>query len=96
MNVQLNEKIEISSEVLSQEVGCETVLLDLESESYFGLDATGTRIWQLIQKHKNVSDVFVQMLQEFDVDEETLRKDLKEHLDILHKAGLIKLSRSGA
>ena len=41
-------RIEISEDVLFQEVGGETVLLDLASEQYFGLDAVGTRIWQLL------------------------------------------------
>jgi hypothetical protein len=35
----------ISPHVLAQEVGEEIVLLDLNSDTYFGLDATGSRIW---------------------------------------------------
>jgi hypothetical protein len=41
--------IKISKEVLSQELAGETVLLDMASEGYFGLDAVGTRVWQLLQ-----------------------------------------------
>ena len=40
------DKIQISPDVLSQEVNGETVLLDLEGESYFGLNEVGTRVWQ--------------------------------------------------
>ena len=56
-----NRKITISPEVMSQEVSGETVLLDLQSESYFGLDEVGTRIWQLLQEKENshVSFVFL-------------------------------------
>ena len=46
--MNLNQTIALSPQVISQEVAGETVLLDLESECYFGLDAVGTRIWQLI------------------------------------------------
>ena len=47
--MNLNQTVTRSPEVISQEVSGETVLLDLESESYYGLDAVGTRIWQLIR-----------------------------------------------
>ena len=40
----MTQTIEISSEVLTQEVGGETVILDLKTESYFGLNEVGTRI----------------------------------------------------
>jgi len=39
----------IATEVLSQEVNGETVLLDLTGECYFSLNQVGTRIWQLLK-----------------------------------------------
>ena len=36
--MNLNQTITLSPEVISQEVSGETVLLDLQSEHYFGLD----------------------------------------------------------
>ena len=47
MNYQAHDRFSISSEVLSQEVNGETVLLDLEGECYFGLNEVGTRIWRV-------------------------------------------------
>ncbi len=44
-SVTLESILRHSGEVLQQEVGGEAVLLDLASESYFGLDPVGTRIW---------------------------------------------------
>ena len=44
--MNLNQTIAHSPNVISQEVSGETVLLDLDSEHYFGLDSVGTRIWQ--------------------------------------------------
>ena len=37
MQIQADQKVTISPEVLFQEVSGETVLLDLSSENYFGL-----------------------------------------------------------
>jgi hypothetical protein len=89
--ISLQQKVTISSEVLSQEVDGETVLLDLESESYFGLDEVGTRIWQLLNEGSNLQTVFDILLEEYDVDEKQLEKDIQDYVARLVKAGLISL-----
>lgn len=91
MNADL--KIEISPDVLFQEINGETVLLDLKSESYFGLDTTATRIWQLLKDQRNLDEIFDIMADEFDVDPAVLRKDLQVHVQELESAGLITLIR---
>ena len=83
------QKITISEEALSQEVNGETVILDLKSESYFGLDEVGTRVWQLLQEHGDLQKVFDAMLEEFDVDANTLASDMKNLIDDLVDKGLI-------
>ena len=83
------QKITISEEALSQEVNGETVILDLKSESYFGLDEVGTRVWQLLQEHGDLQKVFDAMLEEFDVDANTLASDMKNLINDLIEKGLI-------
>jgi hypothetical protein len=83
------QQITISEQALSQEVNGETVILDLKSESYFGLDEVGTRIWQLLQEHGDVKKTFDTMLEEFDVDADTLASDMKNLIDDLTEKGLI-------
>ena len=85
----MTQKIEISSEVLTQEVGGETVILDLKSESYFGLDEVGTRIWQLLQEQEDIQTITATMLNEYDVEEEQLEKDIQNLLTQLNKAGIV-------
>ena len=83
------QKITISKEALSQEVNGETVILDLKSESYFGLDEVGTRIWQLLQENGDLQQTFNVMLNEFDVDAEQLQQDLNDLVGKLEDAGLV-------
>ena len=89
--MDLNQKITLSPEVLSQEVTGETVLLDLNSESYFGLDEVGTRIWQLLQENNDLRSVFDTMLEEYDVTPEQLESDLDELVGKLTEAGLVSI-----
>lgn len=78
-----------SPSVLFQEIEGETVLLDLEREHYYSLDAVGSRIWQLLAEHGDVDKLVSAMLTEFDVDEATLRRDVAELLERLKAEGLI-------
>ena len=87
-----NLKIEISPDVLSQEVSGETVLLDIRSESYFGLDPVGTRIWELLQENGNLETTFKAMLEEYDVEAGQLESDLTELVEKLEEAGLVNTS----
>ena len=84
-----NRKISLSPEVLSQEIDGETVLLDLASEQYFGLDAVGTRVWQLLQEGNDLVAVYEAMLKEYDVDAARLESDLRGIIGKLADAGLI-------
>ena len=90
VNISIPRRIKLSSEVLYQELKDEAVLLDLASEQYFGLDSVGTRIWQLLTDNGDTEYVISQMLQEYDVDEATLRCDVAAFIEKLDAAGLIK------
>ena len=87
----MHKTIKILPEVLSREVTGETVLLDLDSECYFGLDEVGTRIWQLIREHGDLEKVYAIMLDEFDVQAEQLEKDLDALVRKLADNGLIEI-----
>ncbi len=82
----------ISPDVLFRELAGEAVLLDLKSQRYFGLDAIGTRVWQLLGERQQMAGVLQAMLDEFDVEESQLRQDVAAFLRQLKEAGLIELA----
>ena len=47
--MNLNQQIVFADTVFAQEVDGEMVLLDMNSENYFGLDSVGTDIWKAIE-----------------------------------------------
>ena len=88
-------KIFISTEVLAQELDGETVLLDLASENYFGLNPVGARIWQLIGDGATLQAVFDALVAEFDAEPERIRADLLALIDELAKGkAMAKILRS--
>ena len=85
------QRVTLSSDALVQQVGSETVLLDLASEQYFGLDPVGTRIWALLGEMGEVSAVFERLCDEYDADPACIQIDLLALLGQLSDAGLVKV-----
>ena len=69
----------------------ESVLLNLETERYFGLDETGTRMWQLTTDSPSIDAAYEKLLAEFDVEPELLRSNLLELLNRLVDNGLLQV-----
>lgn len=90
--VTLDQRASRSDEVLSQEVGGETVLLDLASEQYFGLDPIGTRIWELLADAPPLEQVHATLCAEFEAEPERIRADLLALMQQLRDAGLARVT----
>ena len=89
--MDLNQKISFPDTVFAQEVDGEMVLLDMDSENYFGLDEVGTSMWQAIQSKENLKEVLEVLLEQYEVEEEVLKKDLVTFVDKLQESGLVKV-----
>ena len=92
--MNLNQKIIFADTVFAQEVDGEMVLLDMESENYFGLDEVGTAIWQAMQKYGTLQEVLNAMLEQYDVEEEVLEKDLSDFVEKLVESGLVEVKEN--
>jgi hypothetical protein len=75
-----------------REIAGEAVLLDLNSETYFGLDEIGTRMWSVLLASASIEDAYQVLLDEFDVEPEALRSDLSAFLEKLAGSGLVSLT----
>jgi hypothetical protein len=73
------------------ELGGESVLLNLRTESYFGLDEVGTAFWAALSQGPTISAAAHRLLDEFEVDEDTIRRDLSSFLDSLVNHGLVEI-----
>ena len=91
MNITLAQRAEPSEDVLFQEVGGEAVLLDLATETYFGLDQVGTRFWTLLGQDTRLEHAFETMCQEYEVEAAVLEADLLALTRKLAEAGLVSV-----
>lgn len=89
-------RVTISEETVARDLGGEAIVLDLNTNTYFGLNAVGTRIWHLLGEHCSTDAVVPLLLQEFDVDESRLRLDLDSLVQQLLKNKLLSAADDSA
>ena len=87
--MNLTDKVTIPAQVMARQVGEETVILDLASGTYFGLDPVGARVWQLMGEGKTLSEICDTMLDEYEVTRDALERDVIELAQELSAQGLI-------
>lgn len=77
-------------DVVFRELEREAVILNLETGVYFGLNATGTRMWHLIEEHRRLDHVLASLEREFDAPAAQLETDLLTWVSELEDRGLLR------
>ena len=67
----------------------ESVLLHLETEHYFGLNAVGARMWEVLTTSESARRL-TPLLEEYEVEPEILRNDLAELVGRLREHELVE------
>lgn len=86
----------VSKDQMASDIAGETVILGLTAGRYYGLDAVGARIWQLIQTPTAVSEVERVIVSEYEVAPERCRQDLLSLLRKMIDAGLVEVRGDSA
>ena len=81
--------IRIPETVIASRLDGETVLLDTATGTYFGLDAVGSQIWEVLAQRGDRREIVSALLAHFEVSEEKLAADVAEFVRVLKEAGLI-------
>ncbi len=90
--MHLTDKVTIPEQVMARQVGEETVILDLASGTYFGLDPVGAHIWQLMTEGKTLAEVCATMLAEYEVTREDIERDVLRLAEELRAKQLISVA----
>jgi coenzyme PQQ synthesis protein D (PqqD) len=88
-HIGLEDSIQVSEDVVFRGLDGEAVLLNLASGIYFGLNGTGTRIWNLIKQHGSLQTVFELMAQGYETPADTLGEDILQLVERLRDNNLV-------
>ena len=92
MSISFSERLILPPDVLISNVQGESVLLNLNSERYFGLDEVGTRMLSVLTTSNSIQTAYEALLDEYDVENEALRHDLADLIDRLVDQGLVEVA----
>lgn len=87
----LNSRVSVAQDVVSCDLVEEAAILNLKDGVYYGLNPVGARIWNLIQKPREVSDILDILVDEYDVERDVCQMDLMELLEQLLDKQLVKI-----
>lgn len=79
----------ISDDVVHRELDGETIVLSLESGLYYGLNATGSRVWRLIEEGATTAEMIDRISREFAHPVDEVRADVDALLAALQTKGLV-------
>jgi hypothetical protein len=74
----------------------ETVVLDMKSGMYYGMDSVASSIWNLIEEPKTLQEIRAAILEEYDIDAESCDRDVQAFVGALESAGLVEVSNEHA
>ena len=93
MTISFSDRVKVPDDVLISTLQSESVILNLNSESYFGLDEVGTRILSLLSTSNSIQAAYDRLLDEYAVEPEVLRKDLTFLIEQLAEQGVVEITR---
>jgi hypothetical protein len=91
MTFDFTQRVTVPDSVMLRQFADEAVILNLDSESYFGLDPMATAMWNVLTESSSIQAGFETLLAQYEVDAERLRRDFSKFIDDLLERGLLKL-----
>ena len=85
-----NDVLRVPDDVATRKLGDETILLNLQTGTYFGLDVVGSRFLELLERDGRIAVALHTMLEEFDVQPETLEGDILRLSEEMCSKGLLE------
>jgi Coenzyme PQQ synthesis protein D (PqqD) len=86
--IALDTVVAPSEDAVFREIDGQSVLLNLATGMYFGLDAVGTHVWELAEAHGSLDAVCRRLIDEYDADPATIERDLLALAETLVARGL--------
>jgi Coenzyme PQQ synthesis protein D (PqqD) len=70
----------------------EVIILGLETDQYYSLNAVGARLWQLLEQNLTLQEIHTALLVEYEVATEVLWEDLTRLIEVMAEEHLITIA----
>ena len=77
--------------LMGGEMGNETVLMDMNTGDYLGLNSVGSSIWKILTAPTKVSNICEQLQAEYDIDDKTCQVETLKYLGMLEVENMLEI-----
>jgi Coenzyme PQQ synthesis protein D (PqqD) len=89
MAISFSDRVRVPDDVLISNLQEESVILNLDSERYYGLGDVGTRFLSVLNTADSIEAAYEVLRDEYEVDAQELRHDLLELVEDLVGQGIL-------
>lgn len=76
---------------LASKLEQETLMMDMTTGDYLGLNEVSTTIWEMLEKPHSVADIITELLKQYDVNESDCQVQTLSCLEEMNKTGMIQV-----
>jgi hypothetical protein len=91
--MNLESVIERESGIVQAEIGGQTVIMSVAQGSYFALDQSARRIWELMVAPMRIGDIVDHLIEEYEIDRVQCEAEVLAFLRQLQENGLAAKAR---
>jgi hypothetical protein len=92
MTISFSDRVRVPDDVLISNLQQESVILNLDSERYYGLDDVGTHMLSVLSTSESIEAAYESLRDEYDVDGQVLREDLLALVENLLQKGIVTVA----
>jgi hypothetical protein len=91
MAITIDSLIIRRDDIPTASIDGEVGMMNVEKGKYFSLDAIGSKIWELLKSEKNIKQIVIELVKEYDVDFDTCSNDVLELVKRFVDEGLVNV-----
>lgn len=89
MLIKIDQLLVRNPDLIATNMDGDTVMMSIERGEYYGVGGVGTRVWELLEKPMNLSELIAAICAEFEVDEATCQADMERFIRELMDNGMV-------
>lgn len=92
MTLTMSSLIKRSPEIVHSDMDGETVMMSIEQGEYYGIDAIGAQIWNMLEEEKSIEDICASLCEKYDVEASVCQRDVIRFLENMHEQKIIEIA----
>jgi Coenzyme PQQ synthesis protein D (PqqD) len=92
MSIQMDSVIARNEDIFTGQIDDELVMVSINSGSYFVLNLSALRIWELLESPLSITGICDKLMEEFEIDPRICQSEVLNFVEKLHEKQIIKVT----